>query len=262
MSASPSARQALRFGRFRLDPARGELRKDEHPVKLQPQPLRVLALLASSRHRGDNDFLGRSLPLSHRSPTPSPAGYQPEAIALYEKAIEEDPEFALALVGLSEAHYGMGHQRERREYGRRAMEQADRLSPRERYYVEGWYYAVRVRILGAVVSGPLRNCSSSIPTTLWGERLWVASSFALNVATRPSIITRSSGDAVIPLRSYTVSWRIVISKRGNRIRHTRASKTSWRVARKVGVDMCLLPTTSRSRGSSMKPSRFSSEPSP
>ena len=40
------------------------------------------------------------------------------------------------------------------------MEQADRLSPRERYYVEGWYYAVRVRILGAVVSGPLRNCSS------------------------------------------------------------------------------------------------------
>ena len=42
-----------------------------------------------SRHRGDNDFLGRSLPLSHRSPTPSPAGYQPEAIALYEKAIEE-----------------------------------------------------------------------------------------------------------------------------------------------------------------------------
>ena len=47
MSASPSARQALRFGRFRLDPARGELRKDEHPVKLQPQPLRVLALLAS-----------------------------------------------------------------------------------------------------------------------------------------------------------------------------------------------------------------------
>ena len=47
MSASPSARQALRFGRFRLDPARGELRKDEHPVKLQPQPLRVGARITT-----------------------------------------------------------------------------------------------------------------------------------------------------------------------------------------------------------------------
>jgi TolB-like protein len=36
----------LRFDPFQLDPATGELRCDGRPVKLQPQPARVLALLA------------------------------------------------------------------------------------------------------------------------------------------------------------------------------------------------------------------------
>ncbi len=37
----------LRFGAFELDPTSGELRKAGHPVKLQPQPSKVLALLVS-----------------------------------------------------------------------------------------------------------------------------------------------------------------------------------------------------------------------
>jgi DNA-binding winged helix-turn-helix (wHTH) protein/TolB-like protein len=36
-----------RFGVFEFDPATGELRRDGVPVKLQPQPARVLAILAS-----------------------------------------------------------------------------------------------------------------------------------------------------------------------------------------------------------------------
>ena len=46
MSASPSGGGPLRFGRFTLEPQRAELQKDGKPVKIQPQPFRVLALLA------------------------------------------------------------------------------------------------------------------------------------------------------------------------------------------------------------------------
>ena len=39
---------SLRFGVFELDLDDAELRREGLPVKLQPQPLKVLALLASS----------------------------------------------------------------------------------------------------------------------------------------------------------------------------------------------------------------------
>jgi len=38
---------AIRFDEFELDPEKGELRKNGHPVRLAPQPMKVLALLAS-----------------------------------------------------------------------------------------------------------------------------------------------------------------------------------------------------------------------
>ena len=41
-----SDRQTLRFGVFELDPASGELRRGGDPIKLQPQPFKVLELLA------------------------------------------------------------------------------------------------------------------------------------------------------------------------------------------------------------------------
>ena len=46
MAATTNA-SALRFGVFELDPARGDLRRSGRIVKLQPQPLKVLHLLAS-----------------------------------------------------------------------------------------------------------------------------------------------------------------------------------------------------------------------
>jgi serine/threonine protein kinase/tetratricopeptide (TPR) repeat protein len=65
---------------------------------------------------------------------------QEEAGALFEKAIEVDPGFAMALTKLSVIHNNMGHDREAEEYARRALEHLDRLSARERYYIEGNYY--------------------------------------------------------------------------------------------------------------------------
>jgi TolB-like protein/DNA-binding winged helix-turn-helix (wHTH) protein/Tfp pilus assembly protein PilF len=48
MHAFSSENGTIRFGEFELEPKSGELRKAGVPVKLQPQPLRVLVLLASN----------------------------------------------------------------------------------------------------------------------------------------------------------------------------------------------------------------------
>ena len=68
-------------------------------------------------------------------------GKAKEAVLPYEKALAVDPGFAMALLRLSEVHGHQGHTKERDEYVRRALEQADRLTARERYYIEGNYYA-------------------------------------------------------------------------------------------------------------------------
>jgi tetratricopeptide (TPR) repeat protein/TolB-like protein/predicted Ser/Thr protein kinase len=71
-----------------------------------------------------------------------------EAIPLLEKAVEVDPNFALALVKLAVAHNNLGHSNLREEYAKRAVALADRLTLRERYYVEGYYYAGHTDTIG------------------------------------------------------------------------------------------------------------------
>jgi tetratricopeptide (TPR) repeat protein/TolB-like protein/tRNA A-37 threonylcarbamoyl transferase component Bud32 len=63
-----------------------------------------------------------------------------EAIPLLEKAIEIDPNFAMALTKLSVVHNNLLHSALARDYAKRAFEHVDRLTTRERYYVEGNYY--------------------------------------------------------------------------------------------------------------------------
>ena len=46
MTAAPTSRERVRFGPFELDCRTGELRRDGNPLKLQPQPSKVLAILA------------------------------------------------------------------------------------------------------------------------------------------------------------------------------------------------------------------------
>lgn len=65
-----------------------------------------------------------------------------EAIPLLEKAVELDPEFAMALAKLSVTHWNLGHVQEAHDYARRALERVDRLPARERYYIEGRYYSL------------------------------------------------------------------------------------------------------------------------
>jgi tetratricopeptide (TPR) repeat protein len=64
------------------------------------------------------------------------------AIALYEKAIEVDPEFAEALRELSAAHYNLSNNKESETYARRALALGDRLAPYLRYRLEFRLYSL------------------------------------------------------------------------------------------------------------------------
>jgi len=64
-------------------------------------------------------------------------GHDFDAIPLLEKAVAIDPQFAMALGKLGIAHGNVGHLARAAEYGQRALQHADRLTARERYYLEG-----------------------------------------------------------------------------------------------------------------------------
>jgi tetratricopeptide (TPR) repeat protein/predicted Ser/Thr protein kinase len=68
-------------------------------------------------------------------------GQQAEAVPLFEKAIAIDKDFALAIAKLAVAHSNLGHAAESDAYAKRAMALVERLSPRERFYIEGFYYS-------------------------------------------------------------------------------------------------------------------------
>jgi tetratricopeptide (TPR) repeat protein len=79
--------------------------------------------------------------------------YQEEAaIPLLEKAVELDPNFAMALAKLSVVHGNLGDTEKAKEYASRAMENLDRLSDRERFYVEGRFYSLEPETTGEAVT--------------------------------------------------------------------------------------------------------------
>ena len=71
-------------------------------------------------------------------------GLSAQAAPLFEKAIEIDPNFAMAYTKLAVVHHNLGAFVKRDEYAQRALELIDRLTARERYYIEGFYYSLRV----------------------------------------------------------------------------------------------------------------------
>ncbi|MGQ0733427.1 MAG: FlgO family outer membrane protein [Acidobacteriota bacterium] len=66
-----------------------------------------------------------------------------EAAVLFEKAIAVDPSFAMAYAKLAVAHSNLEHQDLRDKYSQLALKHSDRLTPRERFYIEGFYYSLR-----------------------------------------------------------------------------------------------------------------------
>jgi tetratricopeptide (TPR) repeat protein/TolB-like protein/predicted Ser/Thr protein kinase len=112
--------------------------------KLLPAPIRVSTTTQSGIDRDLVDvttssvdayrYFAEAMDLHERS-------REEEAIPLLEKAVELDPDFALALAKLSVLHGNLGHFEQAMDYARRALDHADRLTLRERYYIEGNYYA-------------------------------------------------------------------------------------------------------------------------
>jgi tetratricopeptide (TPR) repeat protein len=70
------------------------------------------------------------------------ADYQ-KSIPLMEKAIEIDPEFAMAYRSLGSSYAGFGYIVERDKYLQKAIELSERLSERERLTIEGFVYSFK-----------------------------------------------------------------------------------------------------------------------
>jgi tetratricopeptide (TPR) repeat protein len=64
-----------------------------------------------------------------------------QSIQLMERAISIDPEFAMALRSLAQSYNNLALFSESRKYMQRAFELTDRLSDRERYQIQGDFYA-------------------------------------------------------------------------------------------------------------------------
>ena len=87
---------------------------------------------------------------------------QAEAIPFFQRAIELDPNFAAAYVGLGATYSNMGESGLAMEYIRKAHElPANRVSPRERFYISAHYYDT--------VTGELEKARQTYQ--LWGARL-------------------------------------------------------------------------------------------
>jgi serine/threonine protein kinase/Tfp pilus assembly protein PilF len=67
-------------------------------------------------------------------------GEERQSIALIEKAIEIDPEFAMAYRSMAMSYNNLGLLSERRKYMQKALELSDRISDRERYRIQGDFY--------------------------------------------------------------------------------------------------------------------------
>jgi eukaryotic-like serine/threonine-protein kinase len=78
-------------------------------------------------------------------------GRELPAVVPLEKAVEIDPNFALALMKLAVVHSNLGHSNLRRQFAERALQHVDRLTPRERYYIEAYYYSDRTETIGKAI---------------------------------------------------------------------------------------------------------------
>jgi tetratricopeptide (TPR) repeat protein/TolB-like protein len=74
-------------------------------------------------------------------------GLSDQALPLLEKAIEVDPNFAMAYAKLAVVNNNLGLFDKRDAYAKEALSRTDRLTSRERYYIEGFYYGLRSETL-------------------------------------------------------------------------------------------------------------------
>jgi serine/threonine protein kinase/tetratricopeptide (TPR) repeat protein len=74
-----------------------------------------------------------------------------DALPLLAKAVALDPDFALAYTKMAVINGNLGNSNLREEYARKALALTARLTPRERYYIEGYYHANRSETFGKAI---------------------------------------------------------------------------------------------------------------
>jgi tetratricopeptide (TPR) repeat protein len=74
-----------------------------------------------------------------------------EAAPYFQRAIELDPGFAMALAKLGVVMSNLGRHEEGDKYAARALEHVDRLSERERLYIQGWYASRKPSTIGQAI---------------------------------------------------------------------------------------------------------------
>ena len=67
-------------------------------------------------------------------------GKEAESIPLYKRAVELDPNFAMAYAKLGVLFEELGESETSREFSQKAFALADRVSQREKFYISVWYY--------------------------------------------------------------------------------------------------------------------------
>ncbi|HEX6322543.1 MAG TPA: FlgO family outer membrane protein [Vicinamibacterales bacterium] len=78
-------------------------------------------------------------------------GMAAQAEPLLARAIEIDPDFAMAYAKLAVVHFNQVQVDKTEEFARKALERTDRLTSRERHYIEGVYYFLRPETMGRAV---------------------------------------------------------------------------------------------------------------
>jgi tetratricopeptide (TPR) repeat protein len=67
-----------------------------------------------------------------------------DALQHFERAVQVDPNFALAFVKMAVVCTNIGRSNDSDTYAERALSLVGRLTPRERYYIEGFYYSTKI----------------------------------------------------------------------------------------------------------------------
>jgi tetratricopeptide (TPR) repeat protein len=68
------------------------------------------------------------------------AGQEPESVPFYERATELDPNFALSYARLGTVYGNLGENEQAKSYRKKAFDLRERVSQRERLYIESHYY--------------------------------------------------------------------------------------------------------------------------
>jgi serine/threonine protein kinase/tetratricopeptide (TPR) repeat protein len=115
-------------------------------------------------------------------------GASREAIPLLEKALAEDPGFAMVMAKLAVIHGNLGDAVKQEDYAARAFAAQGRLTLRERYYVEGFYYSLKKE-----------NYSQAIDAYRRAVELYPDHDSARNNLARLYILLEKHEDAIVHL---------------------------------------------------------------